>query len=211
MIRSAMKARHRHLRRKVFCRAVRCRYGRYIIRLRREVFTVTTGRQNIPGIAGGGRMATINDVCDYIISKVAQDGLSLLKLQKLLYYCQAWHLAFDKGQLFRGRFQAWVHGPVNREIYDRFKDKKALYDAVSDDDIRADFSYENITVEQRAHIDAVLNVYCKFTGDQLEAMTHEEEPWITARCGIPLHQRCENNIDEELMGGYYKSRLAQDK
>lgn len=112
-------------------------------------------------------MATINDVCDYIISKVAQDGLSLLKLQKLLYYCQAWHLAFDKGQLFRGPFQAWVHGPVSREIYDRFKDEKGLYDSVSVDDMQKDFSYEKISPEQRAHIDAVLTVYCKFTGINL--------------------------------------------
>jgi uncharacterized phage-associated protein len=154
-------------------------------------------------------MATINDVCDYIISKVAQDGLSFLKLQKLLYYCQAWYLAFDKGHLFNGRFQAWVHGPVNREIYDRFKDNKALYSAVSFGDIRTDFSYEKIAPEQRAHIDAVLSVYCKFTGDQLEAMTHEESPWITARSGFPLHERCEIEIDEELMTSCYKARLTR--
>ena len=153
-------------------------------------------------------MTTINDVCDYIISKVAQDGLSLLKLQKLLYYSQAWYLAFDKGQLFCGRFQAWVHGPVNREIYDRFRGGKGLYDAVSIDDIRPDFSYENIIPEQKAHIDAVLSVYCKFTGDQLEAMTHAEEPWTMARGGIPLHQRCEKEMDEELMGRFYKARLS---
>lgn len=153
-------------------------------------------------------MTTIDDVSDYIISKVAQDGLSFLKLQKLLYYCQAWYLAFDKGQLFQGRFQAWVHGPVNREIYDCYKDKKALYSSVTFGDIKPDFSYDKISPERRAHIDAILSVYCKFTGDQLEAMTHDEAPWIVARGGIPLHARCENEIDERLMGKFYKARLV---
>jgi len=211
MIRSAIKRRHRHQKRKTYCRAVAGARCRYITELCKEVFPATSGKKKPPRRMEGQEMATLNDVCDYIISKTAQDGLSLLKLQKLLYYCQAWHLAFDKGPLFQGRFQAWVHGPVNREIYDRFRDAKGLYDSVSSDDIRADFSYETISVEQRAHIDAVLDVYCKFTGDQLEAMTHEEEPWITARCGIPLHQRCENQIDEELMKACYKSRLPQNE
>jgi len=153
-------------------------------------------------------MATIDDTCDYIISKTEQDGLSLLKLQKLLYYCQAWHLAFDNGVLFSGKFQAWVHGPVNRHIYDRFKDSKYLYSSVSLQDIRPSFSYDNLNDEEKAHIDAVLDVYAPFTGDQLEAMAHEESPWISARCGIPLHERCEREIDERLMKEYYKARLT---
>lgn len=152
-------------------------------------------------------MATIDDTCDYIISKAAQDGLSLLKLQKLLYYCQAWFLAFGKGQLFQGRFQAWVHGPVSREIYDRFKENKALYSSVSYGDIKEGFLSERIAPEERAHIDAVLSVYCKFTGDQLEAMTHSENPWVVARDGISLHERCENEIDEGIMAGFYRARL----
>lgn len=156
-------------------------------------------------------MATLNDACDYIISKTEQDGLNLLKLQKLLYYCQAWHLAFEKGSLFEGRFQAWVHGPVNRQIYDRFKDSKFLYSVVSASDIQPDFSYEKLTVDERAQIDAVLSVYARFTSDQLEEMTHREDPWIIARGGIPLHERCENEIDESLMEEYYKARLTAQK
>lgn len=152
-------------------------------------------------------MATINDVCDYIISKTEQDGLSLLKLQKLLYYCQSWYLAFGKGRLFDEKFQAWVHGPVNRHIYDRFKDSKYLYSAVSMVDINKDFSYNRLTDQEKVHIDSVLSVYAEFTGDQLESMAHQEDPWILARCGIPLHERCENEIDEKIMEDYYKARL----
>ncbi len=156
-------------------------------------------------------MATIDDTCDYIISKTEQDGLSLLKLQKLLYYCQAWFLAFGKGPLFDGKFQAWVHGPVSRHVYDRFKDSKYLYSSVSTDNINPGFSYDNLKAGEKAHIDAVLGVYASFTGDQLEEMAHREVPWITARGGIPLHERCEREIDENVMEDYYKARLKQQK
>ena len=66
-------------------------------------------------------MATINDTADYIISKLndGRTSLNVLKLQKLMYYCQAWSLALREMRLFSGVFQAWVHGPVNRALYDR--------------------------------------------------------------------------------------------
>lgn len=156
-------------------------------------------------------MASINDVCDYIITKAADDslGLSVLKIQKLLYYAQAWHLAFDRGPLFDGKFQAWVHGPVNRSIYNRFRSEKYIYSPVSHTDILPTFSFEKLTPEERAHIDNVLNVYGQFSGDQLESLTHQEIPWIEARGGIPLHERSENLLDEQTMLEFYKARLAK--
>ena len=80
----------------------------------------------------------INDVCDYIILQLSEAGeyLNNLKLHKLLYYVQAWHLAFYGERLFDGGFQAWIHGPVNREIYDRFKETKSLYSEVDENDIK---------------------------------------------------------------------------
>ncbi|WP_147819179.1 Panacea domain-containing protein [Salidesulfovibrio onnuriiensis] len=156
-------------------------------------------------------MTTINDACDYIISKLSADdvGLSVLKLQKLLYYCQSWHLAFGQGKLFEGKFQAWVHGPVNREIYDRFKDDKMLYSAVVHEDIRKDFKAESIPEKARQCIDAVLDVYAKYTGDQLEYLTHQELPWKDARGRLELHERCENDISEDTMQQFYAAKLEK--
>jgi uncharacterized phage-associated protein len=56
---------------------------------------------------------TINDIADYIIYKSAENNepLNLLKLQKLAYYAQAWHLAlYDKPLAPGARFQAWYTG-----------------------------------------------------------------------------------------------------
>lgn len=150
-----------------------------------------------------------NDVCDYIIVKVKEAGVGLnhLKLQKLMYYVQAWNLAFRRTALFEGKFQAWVHGPVNREIYDRFAPKKSLYSEIQDCDARLDFDPESLDEGVRLHIDAVLEAYADFSGSQLEEMTHREPPWIEAREGYRPSQRCEVVIDENRMRDYYRSLI----
>lgn|SRR5690606_34596242 len=154
-------------------------------------------------------MARINDVADYIVMKLHSGGVfvNVLKLHKLLYYVQSWNLAFGRGPLFEGRFQAWVHGPVSRDIYDRFVGEKTMYSALSSNDIRGDFSIKDLTDQERAHIDAVLEVYGDFSGDQLEEMTHQEEPWLEARGGLPGHVRSETLIRNETMQSFYAARL----
>lgn len=154
-------------------------------------------------------LCNIHDVCDYIIVKLDEGGelLNHLKLQKLLYYTQAWHLAFEGTPLFKGKFQAWVHGPVSREIYDRFKDSKSLYTAVTRDDVRKEFDLDSLNHDAQLHIDEVLDSYAAFSGSELESMTHEEKPWIVARDGYKSADRCEVSIDESVMADFYRSRL----
>ena len=152
----------------------------------------------------------INEACDYIIVKVKEAGadLNLLKLQKLLYYTQAWHLAFYGKPLFDGKFQAWVHGPVNREIYDRFARTKSLYSEIALEDVAKDFDFNVLPDTKQSHIDDVLEAYAKYRGSQLEEMSHREEPWLEARKGYRTSERCENEISEETMRRYYAQRVA---
>jgi uncharacterized phage-associated protein len=67
---------------------------------------------------------TAGRVADYFInfSHEVGDPISNLKLQKLLYYAQAWHLALYDSSLFPERIQAWVHGPAVPPVYRRFKE-----------------------------------------------------------------------------------------
>jgi uncharacterized phage-associated protein len=154
----------------------------------------------------------INDVCDYIIVKTKEGGetLNLLKLHKLLYYTQAWHLAFYNKPLFEGKFQAWVHGPVSREIYERFAQEKSLYSEMRTGDIAADFDIDAMPAKGRRHIDDVLEVYAKYRGSQLEEMSHQEEPWLEARKGYRPSERCEREISEDTMRRYYAKRVASE-
>src|SRR5438309_1654340 len=118
----------------------------------------------------------IQDACDYIIVRLTEGGgfLNVLKLHKLLYYCQAWSLAFGRGPLFPQNFQAWVHGPVSRDVYDRFVQSKAMYSPVVMADVRQDFNPMSLAEKDRGLINSILEVYAPLSGDQLEEMTHIE-------------------------------------
>lgn len=155
------------------------------------------------------KIENINDVVDYVIVKLNESGkpLNLLKLQKLIYYIQAWSLALKKEPLFQGKFQAWVHGPVNRQIFDRFKETHSLYSSVDIHDVQKTFDMSSMDNENINHINAVLEAYGDFAGYQLEELTHREEPWIAARGDISTSERCETELDEALMGEYYSKRV----
>lgn len=154
--------------------------------------------------------AHLDDVADYIIVKLNEAGSSLnvLKLHKLLYYVQAWYLAFKKNRCFNSAFQAWVHGPVSRSLYDRFPGK-SMYSPVRSRDIRDDFAIENIPRAVKRHIDNVLEVYADLTDDQLEEMTHREQPWIEARGDCDPKERCETAILDATMASYYRARVQR--
>lgn len=49
------------------------------------------------------------------------EPLSNMKLQKLLYYEQGYHLAYFDAPLFPDNFEAWLYGPVVPRVYDMFK------------------------------------------------------------------------------------------
>lgn len=153
-------------------------------------------------------MNTINDIADYIITstKLEDENASLinLKLQKLLYYVQAWSYGINKKPMFVEGFEAWVHGPVNRQIYDRFNPTKFLYSEIGlDDRINTEVK---LSQEDAEHVDFVLENYNKFSGAELEGMTHSEDPWIKIRGNIGVNERCDKVITPELMIAYYGKR-----
>ena len=64
-----------------------------------------------------------NDVVDYFLGFANETGewITNLKLQKLVYYAQAWHLAIYSKPLFNTDFEAWVHGNVIHDLYSECK------------------------------------------------------------------------------------------
>ena len=151
----------------------------------------------------------IDDVADYVIIQAKGDGeqtpLSNLKLQKLLYYIQAWSLGIRNRIFFEGEFQAWVHGPVNRHIYDRFSNKY-LYSEIDLDCCKN--KNPTFREEDTEFLNYILDNYLKYSGFELEAMTHKEQPWLEARAGVPFSQRCETVISEQSMRDFYGKQWA---
>lgn len=117
------------------------------------------------------------EVADYflaIVDEEAGDNISNLKLQKLLYYAQGFHVAMHGGEpLFSEPVLAWDHGPVVEPIY--FLYKKYGWQGI---DRPEGFDVRIYPPETREILDVVYGVYGEFTAKRLERMTHEEPPWV---------------------------------
>ena len=145
---------------------------------------------------GGIKMneVTIFDVANYFL---AHENMTHKKLQKLCYYAQAWYLAFNSKRLFYGNFEAWVHGPVNPDLYSEFKSYG--YEPISLD-IDIPNKFDNDTLE---FLDSVYETYKAFSGDQLETLTHLEDPWRSARKNLEEWEPSHNVISEKIMAEFY--------
>lgn len=149
-------------------------------------------------------------LANYILQKYGP--MSHLKLQKLLYYTEAYHLAYFKQSLIEDEFEAWVHGPVCRKIYDNLKGVSRLYSDISFSENDVDYSPEEVikntlTSIQKTHIDSILGNLSEWTDQELEDTTHNEQPWLSARKGYYPSQKCEEIIDKDLMLEYYRKEL----
>lgn len=70
-------------------------------------------------------MASIVALAEYILER--QGPMSSMKLQKLCYYSQAWHLAWDGEPMFPNEIHAWANGPVIPDLYELHKGTFTLY------------------------------------------------------------------------------------
>ena len=108
--------------------------------------------------------STISRLNDFYIVKSEDKNASLinLKLQKLLYYVQAWSYGIRNKPMFAGDFEAWIHGPVNRTIYDRFNPTKYLYSEINVEDCLN----QNVTLtsDDAEFVDFILENYLKYSG-----------------------------------------------
>jgi len=141
-------------------------------------------------------MATVFDVANYILVSIGQ--VTSMKLQKLVYYSQAWSLAWDDEPLFGEDFQAWANGPVCPEL---FKVHKGHFRLSAD--FFGDYAEGALSPEQIDTIDIVLKDYGDMTPHELSNLTHREYPWINARGDTPPGMPCDNIIEKEVMRDYY--------
>ncbi len=138
--------------------------------------------------------------------------ISPLKLQKLLYYIQAWHIAkFEKEPLFKNLPEAWVNGPVYREIYNKhkgtfFRNEKILTDLDEcslSNQLKSTQESLNLDENQIKLINSVLTIYAKLSDERLVLMTHNETPWNEAREGLSPIERSENKLSIDSMYQYF--------
>ena len=140
------------------------------------------------------------------------DKVSHKKLQKLIYYVEAWHLVHLETPLIEENFEAWVHGPVVPQLYQTlktfdFNDLEIVNDEFDtmDEEIQSIISKNNLTENQLELIYSVLNKYSGLSSLDLELLSHNETPWIEAREGFAPHQPCNNIILKSRMKEFYTS------
>jgi uncharacterized phage-associated protein len=149
-------------------------------------------------------MISAQDVADYIIwsSHEAGSFISNLKLQKLLFYVQAWHLAVFRRPLFPEKFQAWIRGPAIPEIYERYKSYRWR-------NIDEEVKPPDLDARTVGFLEEVLTEYSPLDARYLEQLVCYENPWLEARRGTPELEPSTATIDEEIMGAYYRQRLSE--
>ncbi|WP_440118497.1 Panacea domain-containing protein [Paenibacillus sp. QZ-Y1] len=149
---------------------------------------------------------SVDDVIKWFLSK---EEMTPKKLQKILYYAYSWHLTFQnenvqdlRDRLFPDKFEAWVHGPVIREVYNKYRDKGSQ--AIP----KFDGEAPNFDADTTDILNQVWGVYGGYNGNELESISHQESPWQNAREGYLPLDRCEVKISDKDIFECYVARLG---
>ena len=118
------------------------------------------------------------------------------KLQKLLYYCQAWSMAWEGKPIFDDYIEAWPTGPVVLEVYRGHPDITTKpYDT---------FTVNRLSMEDQATVEAVVSFYGGFTSQLLMDSIRTDGVWSAARLSNRL-------VTAEALFVRYKDREPDPK
>ena len=143
-------------------------------------------------------MPRVVDVAKYILGKTGR--ITSMKLQKLMYYAQAWSLVWEEAPLFDEDFQAWANGPVLPSLY---QTHRGMFEV--DVSLVETGNALRLNDEQRDTVNRVVDFYGKRSAQQLSTLTHREQPWREARDKLPPLEPCINVITKASMHEFYAS------
>jgi uncharacterized phage-associated protein len=131
-------------------------------------------------------MPTVFDVADYFIVATRcdcengqnDDVITHLKLQKLVYYAQGFSLAFNNEPLFDEPIEAWDHGPVCPQLYQKYKSfgREPINSNLHLDDVCSKFTERQLEI-----LEIVNENFGCLTGSMLRRVSHSDSAWINAR------------------------------
>jgi uncharacterized phage-associated protein len=139
-------------------------------------------------------MVSVHDVAAYILKKLGP--VTTWKLQKLVYYSQAWSLVWDEKPLFSARIEAWANGPVVPQLYRLHRGKFKISSW-------PDGNAKRLGEPERETVNAVLKFYGDKGSQWLSDLTHREEPWLKARRGLGPDEQGHTEISLGDMADYY--------
>jgi uncharacterized phage-associated protein len=128
---------------------------------------------------------TAQQVANYVIYLASQEevgdygereGITNLKLQKILYFLQAYFLAKEERVLFSEEIHAWKHGPVIPQIYGEYKN-------YGSNPIIKEIDTSEIETEDKMLIQKLWDQFGDYSAHKLVEMTHAHQPWKKAYDG----------------------------
>jgi uncharacterized phage-associated protein len=143
-----------------------------------------------------GEKVNVFDIAAYILGRCG--SMTAMKLQKLVYYSQAWSLVWDEEPLFPERIEAWANGPVVYDLFKLHQGKFKVYGVRKGDP-------RKLSPTQRATVDGVTAYYGDKSSQWLSDLTHMEDPWKNARRGLPDNVRGSKELSHASMMEYYGS------
>jgi uncharacterized phage-associated protein len=139
------------------------------------------------------------DIAKYFITLASpeeEDLITNLKLQKLLYYAQGFHLVLFGKPLFSENIEAWQYGPIVPEVYRLYKQYGSSSLPQPDD-----FNIAQYARETQELLNEVYEVYGQYTAPALMRFTHQELPWKETPLG--------EEISHDLMKAYFETQLVK--
>ena len=110
------------------------------------------------------------DLAKFILTSYPDVHIYPMKLQKLAYYAKVWSVVAGKN-FIEADFEKWEHGPVNREIFNAYRNYSRSVIPVPEEKV-------SLEPEQEDFIKFVLQNYIHQTAVSLSIQTHNEDPWI---------------------------------
>lgn len=136
-------------------------------------------------------MNKVLDVCRYAINYSNEKGygISNLKLQKVLYFIQAYFLIKESRPCFWERIEAWNFGPVVPKAYEEYRQYGACnippissYVYFDSSNIwncrRIPYCDNIICANDKVLIAAVVDMFADYSANDLVALTHSQSPWM---------------------------------
>lgn len=149
------------------------------------------------GQESGMTACTVDDIARALLDKLGP--IDAMKLEKLVYYVQAWHVAIYDDPAFDEPIEAWRDGPVVDRLYQQHRQRRTVSSWPSGDAGRLGDT-ENTVVK------AIVGVYGDLSGDDLSQLTHSEGPWVSARRGYEPHERSRQVITHSALRAYYRGK-----
>ena len=137
----------------------------------------------------------VKDIAAYIVDYSIENGcpVSNLKLQKILYYVQAYFLIKKNEPCFEEEIECWRHGPVVREVYSEYK-------KYFNDNIFMVEDYKEIEERDCNLINQVVDSYRKYSPWEMVDKTHQEDPWINDELSLRGIKRFFKDNEKRILG-----------